>query len=98
MNQKSTVKRVKARGEDSSIARVMSPEDLANLGGGVVAYIKTMTADEAKRMFPAVEGLPQGINLYSLHAADGTPIALTDTMQAAVGHAIGDELQIQSLH
>ena len=57
-----------------------------------------MTSDEAKRMFPAVEGLPQAINLYSLDAADGTPIALTDTMQAAVGHAIGDELEIQSLH
>lgn len=98
MNQKSTSKRMKAAADTSAIVRAMSAEDLANLGGGVVAYIKTMTSDEAKRMFPAVEGLPQGINLYSLHAADGTPIALTDTLQAAVGHAIGDELEVQSLH
>lgn len=98
MNSRTTSKRAKPRGEAAAIARVMSTQDLANLGGGVVAYIKTMTSDEARRMFPAVEGLPQGINLYSLHAADGTPIALTDTMQAAVGHAIGDELEIQSLH
>lgn len=98
MNTKMNDKRKSASGDAAEIVRVMSPEDLANLGGGVVAYIKTMTSDEAKKMFPAVEGLPQGINLYSLHAADGTPIALTDTMQAAVGHAIGDELEIQSLH
>ena len=36
-------------------------------------------------MFPAIEGLPKGINLFALHAADGTPLALTDSHQAAVG-------------
>jgi hypothetical protein len=77
---------------------VMSMSDLAKLGGGKVAYIKIMTSDEAKEMFPAIEGLPQGINLFALHAADGTPLALTDSRQAAVGHAMGDELEIASLH
>jgi hypothetical protein len=77
---------------------VMSEKELATLGGGVVAYIKTLTSDEASRMFPAIEGLPQGINLFSLHAADGTPLALTDTRQAAIGHALDDDLQIASVH
>ena len=76
----------------------MSMNELAKLGGGKIAYIKEMTPDEAKAMFPAIEGLPTGINLYALHAADGTPIALTDSHQAAVGHAMGDELEIASLH
>lgn len=76
----------------------MSMSELAKLGGGKVAYIKVMTPDEAKEMFPAIEGLPSGINLYALHAADGTPLALTDSRQAAVGHAMGDELEIASLH
>jgi hypothetical protein len=57
-----------------------------------------MTADEAKQMFPAVEGIPPGIDLFALHAADGTPLALTDSRQAALGHAMGDELEIASLH
>ena len=35
---------------------------------------------------------------FALHAADGTPLALTDSRQAAVGHAMGDELEIASLH
>jgi hypothetical protein len=77
---------------------VMSMSDLAKLGGGKVAYIRVMTTDEAKEMFPAIEGLPNGINLYALHAADGTPLALTDSRQAAVGHAMGDELEIASVH
>jgi hypothetical protein len=77
---------------------VMTEHELATLGGGVVAYIKTLTADEASRMFPAIEGLPTGINLFSLHAADGTPLALTDTRQAAIGHAIDDDLEIASVH
>lgn len=77
---------------------VMSMSDLAKLGGGKVAYIKVMTTDEAKEAFPSVEGLPTGISLYALHAADGTPLALTDSRQAAVGHAMGDELEIASLH
>lgn len=77
---------------------VMTEHELATLGGGVVAYIKTLTSDEASRMFPAIDGLPSGIHLFSLHAADGTPLALTDTRQAAVGHAIDDDLEIASVH
>lgn len=78
--------------------QAMSEVELARLGGGHVAYIRTMSADEARRMFPAIEGLPRGINLYALHAADGTPIALTDTRQAALSHAMEGELEVASLH
>jgi hypothetical protein len=76
----------------------MSEIELAHLGGGEIAYIKTLSSDEATRMFPMVEGLPKGINLFSLHAADGTPIALTDTLQAAVGHAAEGDLEIAPLN
>jgi hypothetical protein len=76
----------------------ISTTDLAKLGGGKIAYIRVMTSEEAKEMFPAVEGIPTGISLYALHAADGTPIALTDSRHSALGHAMGDELQIASIH
>lgn len=89
-----------ARPGNTSLAEsiVMSELELARLGGGEVAYIKTLSTDEANRMFPTVEGLPKGIPLFSLHAADGTPIALTDTLQAAIGHAEEDDLAIASLN
>ena len=79
-------------------ARIIDATDLARLGDGKIAYIKAMSTDEAQRMFPAVEGLPQGIELFALHGADGTPIALTDSHSAAVGHAIGDKLEVASIH
>ena len=82
----------------ASPAPLMSMRELAELGGGKVAYIKVMTHDEAKELFPAVENLPEGIDLFSLHAADGTPLILTDSRQAAIGHALGDELEIASVH
>ena len=100
MTMKSGAKRSSTRREDAAmqLAPVMSETDFAKLGDGHVAYIRTMTSEEARQMFPAVEGLPQGINLFALHAADGTPIALTDTRSAAIGHAMGDELEIASIH
>lgn len=94
MNDKSTEKPI----DSAAVPPVMSEIELARLGGGEVAYIKTLSPDEASRMFPMVEGLPQGVNLFSLHAADGTPIALTDTLQAAIGHAQEGELAIAALH
>ena len=46
----------------------------------LVALGDLMTSAEAKRMFPAIKGLPRGISLYALHAADGTPLALTEAI------------------
>ncbi|MBS0241618.1 MAG: DUF1150 domain-containing protein, partial [Proteobacteria bacterium] len=89
---KRPTKRSRARGE-ASVSELVRPSlitelELARLGDGQVAYIKAMTSAQARRMFPSIKGLPRGIDLYALHAADGTPIALTDSRQAAVGHAI----------
>jgi hypothetical protein len=95
---KSNTKTSKGRKAKPAALPVMSMNEFAKLGGGKVAYIRVMTADEAKQMFPAVEGIPSGISLYALHAADGTPIALTDSRQSALGHAMGDELEIASVH
>lgn len=83
---------------ESGAVQIMSDAELAHLGDGEVAYIKVLTSEQAKQMFPAVEGLPTGVSLFALHGADGTPIALTDSIQAAVGHAMEDELAIASIH
>lgn len=95
MKENTTKRRSSKR---TAVAPVMSEIELARLGGGQVAYIKTLSSDEALRMFPAIEDLPRGINLFALHAADGTPIALTDTRQAALSHAMDGELEIASVH
>lgn len=75
----------------------MSTAELAKLGGGSVAYIREMSSEEAMELFPAVQ-LPPGVDIYTLHGADGTPLALTDTRQAAVGHAMGENLEVACVH
>lgn len=92
------IKTGRSRRAKPAVLPIMSMSELAKLGGGKIAYIRVMTSDEAKEMFPAVEGIPAGIDLFALHAADGTPLALTDSRQAAMGHAMGDELEVASLH
>ena len=39
-----------------------------------------------------------GLKLFALHAADGTPIMLTDSREAAVANAWSNELQAVSVH
>ena len=94
--EKTSIKRSRRRP-----ARLVPPLgglDLAKLGDGEVAYIRMMSSDEAQRMFPAVTGLPDGSNIFALHSADGTPLALTDSRNAAMGHAMGDSLVVASIH
>ena len=79
----------------------ISIPELAQLGGGRIAYIKIVKPDEAERLYPQAEGLeklPRTMDLFALNAADGTPLALTDSLQAAIGHAIEDELDVASVH
>jgi len=77
---------------------VLTPIEFARLGDGEVAYIKQLTSDEAEEMFPMVDGIPNGIALFALHGADGTPLALTDSLSAALAHAIEDDLEVTALH
>lgn len=99
MNKTTTTKKTRSSAERAaSSTPVMTEIELARLGGGQVAYIKVLSVDEARQIFPAVEGLPSGVRLFALHAADGTPIALTDSRQAALTHAMDGELAIASVH
>ena len=76
----------------------LTPEQLAHLGGGHIAYVKPMRSEEARRLFPQVEGIPAGLQLFALLSADGTPIVLTDSRDAAVANAWEHELQTVSVH
>ena len=80
------------------VVPMMSEHELARLGDGQIAYIRMMTTKEARSLFPMIEGLPRKGRLFALHSADGTPIALTDSRQAAVGHAREGELEVASIH
>ena len=79
-------------------SRMISAEMLAGLGGGKIAYIKAVRSEEAQAMFPQVPQLQAGMQLFALHAADGTPIMLTDSREAAIANAWSNELETVSVH
>jgi hypothetical protein len=76
----------------------ISPEALALLGGGKIAYVKAIRSEDVKAMFPQAPQLQPGMQLFALHAADGTPIMLTDSREAAIANAWSQELEAVSVH
>ena len=76
----------------------ISEQALALLGGGKIAYVKAVRSEDVQTMFPQAPQLQPGMQLFSLHAADGTPIMLTDSREAAIANAWSNELQAVSVH
>jgi len=84
-------------GNNNAIPPV-SPEALALIGGGRIAYVKAIRSEDVAKMFPQAPQIAPGMKLFSLHAADGTPIMLTDSREAAVANAWSQELEAVSVH
>jgi hypothetical protein len=78
--------------------RLISPEAFAELGGGKIAYVKSVRSEDVPSLFPEVPEIAPGIELFVLHAADGTPIMLTDSREAAIANAWSQELEAVSVH
>jgi len=76
----------------------ISPEALAHLGDGQIAYIKAIRSEDVPAMFPQAPRIAPGLELFALLAADGTPIMVTDSREAAIANAWSNELQTLSVH
>lgn len=77
---------------------LLTDDQLASLGGGRVAYVKPIRSEEVSRLFPAAPAIQPGLQLFALLAADGTPMIVTDSRDAAVANAMSHELEMVSLH
>lgn len=78
--------------------QVISLEELAQLGDGEIGYIKPIRSEDVRDLFPQAPELEPGARLFCLHAADGTPILLTDSREAALANARTQELEPVSVH
>jgi hypothetical protein len=76
----------------------ISPEALAAIGGGKIAYVKAIRSEDLSTLFPQAPRLAPGLQLFALHAADGSPIMVADTREAAVANAWDHELETVSVH
>jgi len=76
----------------------MSVDQLAQLGGGHMAYIREIDAEAASRALGQPVKLNRNQRLYCLYQADGTPIAISPTREAALASAMEHELLPMSIH
>ena len=83
---------------EQTIAPAITQDALAHLGEGQVAYVRTIRSEDVKKLFPQAPDMQAGLTLFTLNAANGTPIMLTDSREAAVANAWSQELEAVSVH
>ena len=71
---------------------------LAHIGEGAIAYVKTIRSEDAQRLFPQAPDIRPGLRLFALLGADGTPILLSDSKDVLIANAWENQLQTVSVH
>ena len=84
--------------ETNTTNPVITQDALAHLGDGRLACVKAIRSEDVAHLLPQAPKIEPGIKLFALHAADGTPIMLTDTREAALANAWSHELEAVSVH
>lgn len=77
---------------------LLSPGAFASLGGGSIGYVRQMRSEEAEILYPQAPQLIPGLTVFVLHAADGTPLAITDSFAEATRDAEGHQFEAVSVH
>ena len=83
----------------SSVAgAAMSVETFATLGENRLAYIRAIRSEEVAFLCAEAPMLSPGYEVFVLHAADGSPILLAESREAAMADAASNELETVSVH
>jgi len=82
----------------SNHAPVLPEHVFAMLGDKKIAYLKAIESEDVAEMFPQAPVLAPGMKLWALLGADGTPIMLTDSRDAAIAGAMENSLETVSVH
>jgi len=72
--------------------------ELASLGNGDVVYIKPVSRQMAKKMYPHLAPFPKGATLFAVYSADGSPLILADSWYDAYCQATEAELIVCSVN
>jgi hypothetical protein len=76
----------------------LTADQFAHLGEGAIAYVRPIKSEDAQVLFPQIKGLEPGMLLFALLGADGAPIVLADSKDAAVANAWEHQLATVSVH
>ena len=82
----------------NSFLSTLTPEQLASLGGGILGYVREIGSGDAKALLGGVVKLPNTLQLFCLYNADGTPISISASKEAAFGSALEHDLTPASVH
>ncbi len=76
----------------------LTPQDLALLGEGDLGYIREIEVNEARRLLGGQTSVAADSKLFCLYNADGTPVSISGSKEAALGSAFEHELMAMSVH
>ena len=76
----------------------LTPQDLALLGEGDLGYIREIAINEARRLLGGQASVAPDSKLFCLYNADGTPVSISGSTEAALGSAFEHELMAMSVH
>ena len=77
---------------------VITKDELAHIGEGVVAYLREFDSTDLKSKFPGMPEVEPGTRLWAVFAADGRPIMLADAHASALAGAMQNDLTPVSVH
>ena len=77
---------------------LMSPQAFAEYGCNALGYVRQMRSEEAVVLYPQAPSLIPGLTVFVLHAADGTPLCITDSFEEATRDARGSQLEPLRVH
>ncbi len=77
----------------------MTRAELEQLGRGHLAYVRPINSRQARDMAGGNIDLPDDdTELFCLHMADGTPVSISSTREAAIANAKVNDLTPVALH
>ncbi len=79
-------------------SRLPSPKSSSPIWAAVRSPMSRAAVRGCEPALPAGPPLQPGLQLFALLGADGTPIVLTDSRDAALANALQHELQTVSVH
>lgn len=79
-------------------AKNLPPETFANIGMPNMVYVREILAAELVNEIGSELDIPADTKLYSVHAADGTRMAVVDDRALAFAGARQHDLEPQSVH
>ena len=76
----------------------MTRDQLEALGRGSVAYVRSIDVDKVRSMIGQDAEFPEESTYYCLYMADGTPVSISGSREAALATAEQHDLTPMTVH